>query len=60
MNTFFAFYLWLLQILGAPTPVLANGTEVQQPANTYAAPAPPPGQTTVSGDRDLSFISNGF
>lgn len=63
MNTLFALYFWLMQILGVPgygpaaNPALTVGTHRTDAQSV--APPPPLDHMTASGTQS-SFISNGF
>ena len=63
MNTLFALYFWLMQILGVPgfgpaaSPALNVGAE---PTDAHAVAPPPPFEHVTATATQSSFISNGF
>lgn len=68
MNTLFALYFWLMQVLGVPmfgpdVDVNAGNNGVTVRADRAANVLPPPeeeGSTYVVEGRSRTFISNGF
>ena len=62
MNTLFALYFWLMQVLGVPgfTPATNPTLTATNTGHHQTVAPPPPADNCVASCTRSSFISNGF